>query len=102
MRNIDPVALQVTTTSAPSERKTKITTTESDDIDRVVDDSTRRSCANCLDRLGWHKIFIDTRNIIPGWLRLSTPELVPQVSYSSKELREHFKRYGTLLPVAHP
>ena len=102
MRNIDPVVLQVTTTSASSERKAKITTTESDDIDRVVDDSTRRSCANCLDRLGWHKIFIDTRNIIPGWLRLYTPELVPQVSYSSKELREHFKRYGTLLPVAHP
>jgi len=35
-------------------------------------------------------------------LRLSTPELIPQSSYTSKDLQEQFKTYGTLLPIAHP
>ena len=83
---------------------TKITPTGNDGDDDAADGNTRSrsNCANSLDRLGWHKIFLDSRNILPDWLRLSTPEFVPQLSYTSKDLQEQFKRYGTLLPIAHP
>jgi len=101
MKNIEHVALQVTTTSA-TERTARITATGNDGNDDAADDFTRSSCVNSLDRLGWHKIFIDTRNILPDWLRLSTPKFVPRLSYTSKDLQEQFKRYGVLLPIAHP
>jgi hypothetical protein len=114
MRNVDHVTLQVTTatttTSSAAKEETKTTTTTSEDSDDDDDDdddddnhnTSRRSCVDSLDELGWHKIFVDTRDVLPSWLQLSTPELVPQISYTSNELQTQFKRYGTLLPIAHP
>lgn len=97
LNDSEHVALQVTTSS---------TTIRSEDNDNhnAPDNhkDSRSSCANSLDRLGWHKIFLDTRSIIPAWMRLSTPALVRQPSYTSRELCDQFKRFGTLLPIAHP
>jgi len=90
MKNMEHVALQVTTP----------TTTRDDEDDD--DNQNSSTCVNSLDRLGWHKIFMDTRTILPSWLQLSTPKLKTQLSYTSKELQTQFKRYGTLLPIAHP
>ncbi|OEU17294.1 hypothetical protein FRACYDRAFT_237703 [Fragilariopsis cylindrus CCMP1102] len=74
--------------------------------DPDYDDTTCTTCTTGTgtgtDELGWHKIFVDTRDVLPSWLQLSTPELVRQVSYTSNELQAQFKRYGTLLPIAHP
>ena len=108
MRNVDHVALQVTTatttSSSVAKEETKTTTSAGSDADDDDDDhkTSRRSCVDSLDELGWHKIFVDTRDVLPSWLQLSTPELVRQVSYTSNELQAQFKRYGTLLPIAHP
>ena len=98
MRDMEHVALQVVTKPSPSE------TTESrdDDGDDESEESTLGKCVNSLDKLGWHKIFIDTRNILPDFMKISTPELERQPTYTSKDLKEHFENYGTLLPVAHP
>merc|ERR1719254_213153 len=96
MRKSKHVALQVSTNSVSTENKTMGT------AESLAADKSRSRCVNSLDQLGWHKIFMDTRSILPDCLQMSTPELIPRKSYSSKELHEHFKRYGTLLPVAHP
>jgi len=71
-----------------------------------------RGCVESLDRLGWQKIFMDTRGALPAWSRLSTPDVIaskehnipegPRTSYSSRELVQQFSRFGTLLPIAHP
>ena len=67
------------------------------------EDDKHNECARALDSLGWHKIFLDTRDVFPAWSVLSTPTLSStKSSFSSHELREHFSRYGTLLPFAHP
>ena len=76
-----------------------------DDVDLVNSTSSNRSkCTESLDRLGWHKIFMDTRADLPEWTLLDTPDKIKldHPEYTSKELREHFARYGTLLPIAHP
>lgn len=97
MKNIDYVTLQVTTAT-----KNKTSTSTIKDGDSDNNNYSRKSCVDSLDQLGWHKIFLDARKIMPSWLQLTTPELIPKVSYTSKELRTQFKRYGTLLPIAHP
>lgn len=86
------VALQVATVARPEND------TPSDDDD----ETTVESCVNALDDLGWHKIFVDTRGMLPSFANLDVPGLPPKASYASRELREHFQQYGTLLPVAHP
>ena len=71
---------------------------------------TLRSCVEALDNLGWHKIFMDTRDALPRWTQLSLSNLLPPLKskdprrafYTSQELVHQFSRYGTLLPVAHP
>eukprot|EP00751_Fragilariopsis_kerguelensis_P010827 CAMPEP_0170773062 /NCGR_PEP_ID=MMETSP0733-20121128/9167_1 /TAXON_ID=186038 /ORGANISM="Fragilariopsis kerguelensis, Strain L26-C5" /LENGTH=325 /DNA_ID=CAMNT_0011115413 /DNA_START=560 /DNA_END=1537 /DNA_ORIENTATION=+ len=97
MKNIDYVTLQVTT-------GTKSNTSTNTTKEGASNDNnhSRKSCVDSLDQLGWHKIFLDARKIMPSWLQFTTPELIPKVSYTSKELRTQFKRYGTLLPIAHP
>ncbi len=98
MRDMDHVALQVVTKPSSSE------TTESrdDDAEDESEESTLGKCVNSLDKLGWHKIFIDTRDILPDFVKISTPELERQATYTSRDLKEHFENYGTLLPIAHP
>ena len=76
--------------------------TDDDDSAASITTPTLGDCVTSLDKLGWHKIFIDTRNIFPGFMNLQTPQLKPQASYTSKELKDHFERYGTFFPVAHP
>jgi len=94
MRDMGHVALQVIT-------KPTVEIEESRDDDSL-DSALSSGCVDYLDKLGWHKIFIDTRKILPGFMNLKTPELKPRPSYTSKELREHFETFGTLLPIAHP
>lgn len=99
MKDMGYVALQVVTKPT-----TTTETTESRD-DSCVDESDAtimRKCVDSLDNLGWHKIFIDARKILPGFMNLKIPELEPRASYTSTELKEHFETFGTLLPVAHP
>jgi hypothetical protein len=98
MKDMGHVALQVIT------KPTTTKTTESRD-DKDADESdatTLRKCVDSLDKLGWHKIFIDARKILPGFMNLQTPELEPRASYTSMELKEHFETFGTLFPIAHP
>ena len=98
MRDMEHVALQVVTEPTYTE------TTESrdDEGDEESKESTLGRCVDSLDKLGWHKIFIDTRNILPGFMNLETPELEQRTTYTSKDLKEHFETHGTLLPIAHP
>jgi len=96
MKKSEYVALQVTT-DAVATGKTTIGIT-----DNPAAEDSRSRCVDSLDQLGWHKIFIDTRSILPNWLQISTPELIPRQSYSSKDLHEQFRRHGTILPIAHP
>jgi len=93
MKDMGYVALQVVTKPKTTNRR--------DDGDEKSS-TPRRSCVDSLDELGWHKIFIDTRNILPGFLNFLTPELKPHATYTSKVLKEHFETHGTLLPIAHP
>jgi len=93
MKDMGYVALQVVTKPETTKRR--------DDGDEKSS-TPRRSCVDSLDELGWHKIFIDTRNILPGFLNFLTPELKPHATYTSKVLKEHFETHGTLLPIAHP
>ena len=72
------------------------------DDDEESESIMLKQCVDSLDELGWHKIFIDTRKMLPGFMNLPTPELECRVSYTSKELKEHFETFGTLFPVAHP
>jgi len=122
MKDIEHVALQVVTLPEedgdddnailPTSSMTGRDKVKSDVDDHDHDDDTSH-CVNALDRLGWHKIFIDTRNLLPNFLNLPIPALKPannnndkasrhEAYYTSGELRDHFQRYGTLLPVAHP
>jgi len=102
------VALQVATTSvaakttAPAGKEiydTKHGTSRSEGEDGAI-----KSCVDNLDRLGWLKIFLDTRNMFSNFLNLPTTHQLEkkQAIYASRELREQFHRYGTLFPVAHP
>mmetsp|Transcript_26474 Transcript_26474/g.78339 ORF Transcript_26474/g.78339 Transcript_26474/m.78339 type:complete len:454 (-) Transcript_26474:118-1479(-) len=94
MKDMEHVALQVVTNPTAGEETLKNT--------GRTDDPDTSSCVNSLDRLGWHKIFIDSRKILPSFLNLETPGLEPRATFTSSELKHHFQRYGTLLPVAHP
>lgn len=98
MRDMEHVALQVVTKPSPSEA----TESRDDAGDDESEESTLGKCVNSLDKLGWHKIFIDTRDMLPDFVKISTPELEHQPTYTSKDLKEHFENYGTLLPIAHP
>lgn len=64
--------------------------------------SRTQICVDSLDNLGWLKIFIDSRKILPSYLNRETPEFVSRSSYTSRELKEHFETYGSWIPVAHP
>ena len=98
MRDTEHVALQVVTKPETSDG----TESRDDDGDENSKETTLGRCVDSLDKLGWHKIFIDTRNILPSLLNLETPELEDQAEYTSKYLKEHFETYGTLFPIAHP
>lgn len=98
MRDMEHVALQVVTKPSSSE----IAESRDDDAEDESEESTLGRCVASLDQLGWHKIFIDTRDILPNFAKISTPELERQQTYTSKDLKEHFENYGTLLPIAHP
>jgi len=89
MKSTEHVALQVVT--VPEE------ITDNDN-----DENSTGSCVNVLDKLGWHKIFIDTRSILPQIFNREIPKLQPKPSYTSRELQNHFQQYGTWFPVAHP
>eukprot|EP00531_Pseudo-nitzschia_arenysensis_P010874 CAMPEP_0116127020 /NCGR_PEP_ID=MMETSP0329-20121206/6627_1 /TAXON_ID=697910 /ORGANISM="Pseudo-nitzschia arenysensis, Strain B593" /LENGTH=433 /DNA_ID=CAMNT_0003621111 /DNA_START=100 /DNA_END=1401 /DNA_ORIENTATION=+ len=100
MRDMEHVALQVVTESAPTE----VTESRDDDDDgeEKSKEATLGKCVDSLDKLGWHKIFIDTRTILPGFMNLETPELEHHKEYTSKDLKQHFEAHGTLFPIAHP
>jgi len=95
MRNVNNhVALQVFTPKDDNENNQ----------DQDEEKNIRSNCVNSLDRLGWHKIFLDTRNIdaVSNLFQLPVLEIPKQKAYTSKELVKQFNRYGTLLPLAHP
>lgn len=130
MRDLDHVALQVATLPPENDRdrdrddgderasrtKTKTKTRPSsssssdnggdgdgDDGDGDGDEQHDTSdCVDALDELGWLKIFVDTRGILPKVLNFDVENLTAKHSYTSRELHEHFRQYGTMLPVAHP
>mmetsp|Transcript_26557 Transcript_26557/g.56492 ORF Transcript_26557/g.56492 Transcript_26557/m.56492 type:complete len:229 (+) Transcript_26557:3-689(+) len=89
MRDTEHVALQVATTTRH-------------EGDSDANEGASESCVDALDGLGWHKIFVDTRSVLPSFLNFEIPKLRPRATYASRELWAHFRRYGTLLPVAHP
>jgi len=95
MKDMGYVALQVVTKRETTERT-------DDGDENSSTSSTPRSCVDSLAKLGWHKIFIDSRDILPGFMNFLIPELIPQATYTSKVLKEHFETHGTLLPIAHP
>mmetsp|Transcript_22145 Transcript_22145/g.52418 ORF Transcript_22145/g.52418 Transcript_22145/m.52418 type:complete len:473 (-) Transcript_22145:193-1611(-) len=98
MKDMEHIALQVATLPSsdngskqkPSERKSPLVEHDTSD------------CVNALDDLGWLKIFVDTRSILPKIVNFNIPELEPRSTYTSRELQEHFQQYGTMLPIAHP
>ena len=103
LMNNKHVALQVVTAEQRYHSSSSSSSSSSDASLSASKDDTHRECAHALDRLGWHKIFLDTRDVFPAWSILPTPTLSSAKSnFSSHELREHFSRYGTLLPFAHP
>lgn len=74
---------------------------EKEEVDKIS------RCVDQLDQLGWLKIFLDTRTILPKVFSLTTTPVWQQqqqqpATFTSRELRNHFSRYGTLLPIAHP
>jgi hypothetical protein len=97
MKDMGHVTLQVVT--KPTSTTTGSTESRDDDNESKA---IPKNCVDSLDQMGWHKIFIDTRKILPGFMNLPTPQLEPRASYTSRELKEHFESYGTLLPIAHP
>jgi len=114
MENMDMVLLQVTTTPDPAEIGTTQDTTKKSTHIKTQTLDRRQVCAENLDQLGWHKIFLDTRALLPSWMVLPlTSELLEsddthnntttrRRAYTSQDLHKELKRYGTLLPIAHP
>ena len=111
MKDTGHIALQVVTEPRATRTEKSINLSnnadsrddnDGDESNATIATTTLGECVESLDNLGWHKIFIDTRKILPGFMNLQTPELKPKASYTSKELKDHFENYGTLLPVAHP
>ena len=118
MKDTGHVALQVVTETAEATGTSTDSRDDTDDsrsigpslklppaarhVHSTQGDTSLKSCVDSLDRLGWHKIFIDTRNILPGFMSREIPKLEPRATYTSKELKKHFETYGTLLPIAHP
>ena len=118
MEHMDMVLLQVTTTPDPAGIGTTMDTTKKRTNSNTQTLDRRQVCAENLDQLGWHKIFLDTRALLPSWmvLPLASELLAPspaidtkttsttqrRSAYTSQELYGELKRYGTLLPIAHP
>mmetsp|Transcript_20619 Transcript_20619/g.48633 ORF Transcript_20619/g.48633 Transcript_20619/m.48633 type:complete len:499 (-) Transcript_20619:1402-2898(-) len=110
MKDTGHIALQVVTEprARKIEKSINSSTAETRDDNNVNESiaatttTTLGDCVQSLDDLEWHKIFVDTRKILPGFMNLQTPELKPKPTYTSKELKDHFDSYGTLFPVAHP
>jgi hypothetical protein len=99
--------LQVTTPSVSNHHHQDSTTTAaSHDTNHGHD---KADLGASLDALGWTKIFVDIRHVLPNYLHLNVPLISnsndnksEQAYYSSQQLLDLLDRKGTLLPLGHP